>query len=255
MRTTLRGALEQTIFKSVREQIQAKLMGIRDPKTGEFPSVVVRGRDWNHLSLEVSGSEQVVALAKERLGIYDANSETNGDAESSAHSKESKSLPCVSLCHASENKPLARNIAEHLLKYSVNTFFDQWEIGPGDSIRQKIDTGLAECTHFLVLLTPQSLSKPWVNTEIDAGFIRKIEGQCKFIPLRYDLSVDALPPLLKTLYSPELRDQESDLKTLVSFIDGISEKPPLGPPPQAIARPIGSVRRRGEHSPLHCGKI
>ncbi len=113
------------------------------------------------------------------------------------------------ICHASEDKdsfvrPLRLLVGSQKISSSkeFDTFFDQWEIAPGDSIRQKIDAGLAGCTHFFVLLTLQSLPKPWVNAEIDAAFIRKLEGQCKFIPLRQNLSVDALPPLLKALYSP-----------------------------------------------------
>jgi hypothetical protein len=88
-------------------------------------------------------------------------------------------LPCAFICHASESKPLARQIAGDFMKNGIDKFFDEWEIGPGDSIRQKIDAGLVSCTHFFVLLTPQSLPKPWVNAEIDAGFLRKLEGHCQ----------------------------------------------------------------------------
>jgi hypothetical protein len=225
---------EQAILKGIRNQIQSKLMGVRDPETGEFPTVVVRGRDWDHLSIEVTGSKKLVALCKERLGIGEDGSQTNGDNVTSG--KILKSAACVFLCHASEDKSLARRIAEELLKQGVDTFFDQWEIGPGDSIRQKIDAGLADCTHFVVLLTPQSLSKAWVNAEIDAGFVRKLEGHCKFIPLRHDLPVDALPPLLKALYSPGLADYENDLRALISFIHGFSEKPPMGPEPEIVSK-------------------
>ena len=228
------GLLEQTILESVREQIQSKLMGIRDPETGEFPTVVVRGHDWEHLSVELSGSEKIVALAKERLDINDDVSQPFGESVDPVTAKATNTPPCVFLCHASEDKPLARRIAEDFLKQGIDTFFDQWEIAPGDSIRQKIDAGLVGCTHFFVLLTPQSLPKPWVNAEIDAAFIRKLEGQCKFIPLRQNLSVDALPPLLKAVYSPELTDYDDGLKALVSFIHGVSEKPSLGSTPAII---------------------
>jgi hypothetical protein len=129
------------------------------------------------------------------------------------------------ICHASEDNGTTRRLAEEFHARGIDTFFDEWEIGPGDSLRQKIDSGLTNCTHFVVLLTPTSIKKPWVNAEIDAAFIRKLDGRCKFIPLRYNLSVDELPPLLKALHSPEFDGSQQSLGNLVDFIHGLSKKP------------------------------
>jgi len=56
----------------------------------------------------------------------------------------------------------------------------KWEIRSGDSLKRKMEEGLAGCTHFVVLLTPNSLGKPWVETEIDAGFLRMVRGWLPF---------------------------------------------------------------------------
>ena len=80
------------------------------------------------------------------------------------------SRPVAFFCHASEADDFARPIATALMDAGINTFFDEWSIGMGDSIRQRIDQGLLDCTHFVVLLTEISITKDWVNTEIDAGF-------------------------------------------------------------------------------------
>jgi hypothetical protein len=69
-------------------------------------------------------------------------------------------VPQAFLCYASEDKDLARRIAADLLKAGIDTFFDDWEIGAGQSLRRKIDDGIASCTHFVVLLTPKSLRIP-----------------------------------------------------------------------------------------------
>src|SRR5262245_4550719 len=95
----------------------------------------------------------------------------------------------VFLCHASEDKILVRRLAEDLQANGVETFFADWEIRPGDGIRQKLEEGLGACTHFVVLLTPASLVKPWVQAEMDAGFVRRIEGVCRFIPLRHGVDI------------------------------------------------------------------
>ncbi len=61
--------------------------------------------------------------------------------------------PVAFLCHASEDKPTVKALAEGLLKQGVDVFYDEWEIGPGDSIRQRLDHGLGQCTHFVAVLT------------------------------------------------------------------------------------------------------
>ncbi|MGC9963921.1 MAG: toll/interleukin-1 receptor domain-containing protein [Syntrophobacteraceae bacterium] len=145
------------------------------------------------------------------------------------------SHPVVFLCHASEDKALVNRLAEDLMGRGIDVFFDKWEIRSGDSIRRKIDAGLHNCTHFIAVLTPQSIDKEWVNTEIDAAFVLKVEGQCKFIPLRVGLPVERLTPLLRSLRSPSLDDYERDFEQLISDILGISLKPSLGPVPAVIA--------------------
>lgn len=144
--------------------------------------------------------------------------------------------PVAFLCHASENKPLARRIASSLYQNGIPTFFDEWEILAGDSIRQRIDQGLSSCTHFIVLLTPESIVKSWVNAEMDAAFVMKVEGTSKFIPLRFALPHKALPPLLKALLSPELTEEGYDdqIKALISDIFDISRRPSLGLAPELL---------------------
>lgn len=144
--------------------------------------------------------------------------------------------PIAFLCHASEDKETVRVLARALLANGVDVFFDEWEIGPGDSIRQRIDHGLGRCTHFVAVLTSTSLRKPWVNLEIDAGLVRRIEGQARFIPLRMGLPVSELPPLLRGMHSPSIGDPESDAASLAAFMHGVSLKPLLGEPPSPIRK-------------------
>jgi hypothetical protein len=139
--------------------------------------------------------------------------------------------PTVFLCHASEDNALARRIAEDLQDAAIETFFDEWSISTGDSIRQRIDSGLEGCSHFMVLLTEASIAKPWVNAEIDAGFVRKVQGQSKFLPVRYGLPIDRLPPLLQALHAPELKNYQQGIRMLIDDIFGVTRKPPLGERP------------------------
>jgi hypothetical protein len=144
--------------------------------------------------------------------------------------------PVAFLCHASEDKPLAERIARSLYDAGIQTFYDEWEIRGGDSFRQKIDEGLAGCSHFIALLTPQSIKKPWVNAEIDAGFIQKVKGSTQFIPIRWGLSVADLPPLLQALHAPAIENYEHDIEQLIGDIHGVSRRPALASPPPTALR-------------------
>lgn len=222
-------AFEAAILESFELQIRSKLDGIRDPETGEFPVVRFSGRDLDNLSAQVSGSEKLIALVRSRLG--ETSDRGGGDvSEENAQSR----VPQAFLCHSSKDKELAHRLANDLQAQGIDTFFDAWEIGPGDSLRQKIDAGLTNCTHFIALLTPNSIDAPWVKAEMDAAFIRKVSGKSKFIPLRSELPVELLPPLLQALHSPELTAYEADVKALVHSIHGVTRKPALGPAPRPV---------------------
>ena len=222
----LQDALMATVLKGLREKIRQQVGSIRDPDTGEFPTVIVRGDSIDNLTLHVEGSEKLIALVKEKLG--------SDDTGQGANKQEVSEMPKVFLSYTSDDIELARRIAESLTAAGIDTWWDKWCIYPGDSLRQKIDEGLTDRTHFLVLLTPQSIDKPWVKAEMDAAFVQKVEDQCKFLPVRHDLSISALPPLLRGLDSPTVTTDE-ELKQLINDIYGVSRKPPLGPPPEAVA--------------------
>ena len=227
-------AVERSILTDVKDKIRSKLTGFRDPETGEFPVVTIHGRSLDSLSIKVSGSEELIAQVKARLGLDDGTPEQPEE-------NRMETTPRAFLCHATEDKKIARPLAEKLQHAGIDTFYDKWEIGPGDSLRQKVEEGIGGCTHFIVLLTPLSIEKPWVKAEIDAGFVRNLKGKCKFIPLRYELDVDRLPPLLQGKYSPALdgRSDESNIKKLINSIHGISDKPPVGAPPQVVQESSG----------------
>jgi TIR domain len=225
-------ALQTAILESIAEQIRAKVRGVCHPQTGEAAVVVVRGDDLEHLSIEVSGSEELVRLVGESLGV--ASSGGKIAASESGKGENVMSPPIAFLCHATEDKALARRIAADLQGAGIETFFDEWEMRAGDSLRQKIDAGLDGCSHFIALLSPVALTKLWVNAEMDGAFVRKLAGACRFIALRHGLAPEILPPLLRGSLSPSVSDYNKDVKALIDDIHGINRKPPLGPKPTLL---------------------
>jgi TIR domain len=224
-------AIMQAVLQNIEAQIREQVGSVRDPETGEFPSIVVRGDDLDNLNFRVEGSEKLIELVRERLGLESEDEEIN--------KPQHDGPPRAFLSYASDDAELAERIARKLQSSGIDTWWDRWCIRAGESLRQKIDDGLRECTHFLVLLTPQSIGKPWVNQEMDAGFVRKLKDNCIFMPVRFELQASGLPPLLSGMHAPEIKADE-DITQLVNDIHGVSRKPPLGPSPYKQAAEVAT---------------
>lgn len=231
--------LNDAAVASISAQLRERLESIRLPATGEFPTVVIEGDSITDLSIRVEGSAELLELVKERLSPEE-------QAGFAFKATSATSVPRAFLSYGSEDRVLAEAIARELTQAGIETWWDRWEMSAGDSLRQKIDDGLSNCTHFIVLLTPASRVKPWVNQEMDAGLVRRLQAQCTFIPLRHNLDPSHLPPLLSGMLSPEVDAGASNLAQLIQDILGVTKKPPLGTLP-AITR-IPST----EYSPAAC---
>lgn len=219
-------ALLEEALSAYGEQLHGKASSIVDPRTGKHAPVFVRTIGQSGWTISTSGGVAVARAIEKRLGLN--SGEVRGVNEP-ANQKRT-----VYLAHASENKNLAEPIARGLRVRGIEVWFDQWEIGYGDSLRRKMEQGLGECTHFVVLLTPVSAKKPWVNEEIDAGLMRAVEGTARFIGLRHELPLSAISPFLRTRLTPEFDGTEAGLEELAAQIYGVSRKPPLGDVPRYV---------------------
>lgn len=222
--------IKKAAFAKLSSELRDRIGSIRQPETGEFPTVVILGETLEDMALRVEGSTELMDLVKSRMSEEDLQF-------LQFPSQDSQAVPKAFVSFGWEDKHLAQKIAEGLQANGVDTWWAEWEIGSGDSLRRRIDDGLGDCTHFLVLLTPTSIKKPWVNDEMDAAFMRKIGDKCRFIPLRHGLSASNLPPLLSGMYAPEIDAECSQLSQIVNDIHGISRRPPLGPAPATTNEP------------------
>ena len=150
--------------------------------------------------------------------------------------------PAAFLSHSGIDAAAAGQLARDLRGQGVDVWYAEWEIKPGDSLRRKIDEGIDRATHFLVLLTPASLKSEWVQTELDAGLVRKISGACRLIPILSGIAADEVPATLRGLKWVQLEPYEGGLRQFVEVCHDVSIKPPLGaPPPWAIGSPLGAL--------------
>jgi hypothetical protein len=216
--------LEKTIFKQVISALRDRISQIRDNDTGRFPIVSIQGNSFKTVRISVQAEEPLLEKVKSIL-----NQEEHQFVDFKI--LNSRSSPKVFLSWATEDRAIAQDLAIYLMENGVDTWWSEWEIRGGDSLRRKIDEGLATCTHFVVLLTEASINKPWVNEEIDAGLILHIDGSARLIPVRHNLEISQLPVLLKTRNCPSISEVQYSFKNLLEDILEINKKPALGKTP------------------------
>lgn len=79
----------------------------------------------------------------------------------------------VFISHASEDKnEVARPLAESLQRSGLRVWLDEAQLRLGDSLRAKIDEGLAESQFGVVVLSPAFFAKDWPQRELGALFTR-----------------------------------------------------------------------------------
>jgi TIR domain len=80
----------------------------------------------------------------------------------------------VFISHASEDKPtFVDDLAARAKEAGLRIWYDTAVIEWGDSLRQKIDAGLAGSYFGIAVLSPAFFEKPWPNYELD-GLLERV---------------------------------------------------------------------------------
>jgi hypothetical protein len=109
----------------------------------------------------------------------------------------------VFISHASEDKDeIVRPLANALVKQGIDVWYDEFTLRIGDSLRQKIDRGLANSRVGLVVLSPNFISKGWTNYELDGIVTRAVSGEQILLPIWHNITKQQVVD-----YSPSLADK------------------------------------------------
>jgi hypothetical protein len=110
----------------------------------------------------------------------------------------------VFISHASEDKDaIARPLFHALSARGVSVWFDEATLELGDSLRRKIDEGLARCRYGVLIISPAFLSKRWPQRELDALVARETtSGEKAILPIWHNIEATTL-----LQYSPMLVDR------------------------------------------------
>lgn len=109
----------------------------------------------------------------------------------------------VFISHASEDKDeVVRPLAEALRQGGLVVWYDEFELRIGDSLRRKIDSGLARSRFGVVVLSHDFFRKGWTNYELDGLVTRAISGEQVLLPIWHNITKKEV-----IQYSPSLADK------------------------------------------------
>jgi TIR domain len=89
------------------------------------------------------------------------------------------------ISHSSEDKLFVKKFKEDLNYNGIDTFFDQDEIKAGDDIKAVLSVGLEEATHFIIVLSENSVNSEWVQFELRSVLSQDNTMKSKIIPIIY----------------------------------------------------------------------
>jgi hypothetical protein len=109
----------------------------------------------------------------------------------------------VFISHATEDKEgVVRPLAHALNSGGLKVWYDEFELRIGDSLRRKIDSGLARSRFGIVVLSRAFFRKGWTNYELDGLVTLAISGEQVLLPIWHEITKQELLD-----FSPSLADK------------------------------------------------
>lgn len=149
--------------------------------------------------------------------------------------------PKVFVSHASEDKDrFVIEFAAKLRARGIDAWLDKWEILPGDSLVDKIfEEGLKNARAVIVVLSKNSVGKPWVKEELNSAVIKRINGISKLIPVVIEDC--EIPEALRSIVwerIADLKNYDPELERIVMSIYNRYDKPAVSQPPAYVRNSV-----------------
>jgi len=95
--------------------------------------------------------------------------------------------PNVFISHSHQDNWFVERLAVDFESVGIRSWLDLWEIRVGDSLRRKVEDGIASSAWLAVVLSNASVKSEWVQNELSMGFVRELsEKRVVVLPLVID---------------------------------------------------------------------
>ena len=100
----------------------------------------------------------------------------------------------VFISYASEDRDFVRPLAEALQESNLLVWYAEFELKVGDSLRRKIDDGLAHSRYGVVVLSKPFFEKEWPQHELDGLMSKEVAstGTKVILPVWYNISFEEI---------------------------------------------------------------
>lgn len=231
-----RRQLEEQIRQQMelRNDIETRIAVVSDPMDSWRLKQDLEKTRKRHEELLVEyyslGSQTILPPAK--------NEDNRKEAATLNTSVSETSQPRVFISHSSKDKDFVRKLTSDLKAHNLAVWFDEQELGVGDSIVQGVSEGLKNTDYFILVISQNSLQSKWVQQEFNSAMMSELSGKgVVVLPIRIDDA--SVPPLLTDrIYADFRTNYDKGLEALlrvfkqesVSVSDALVETrlPPCG---------------------------
>jgi TIR domain len=117
--------------------------------------------------------------------------------------------PVVFLSHASSDNEFVRKLDDRLTARGLEVINDERSFAMGDNLVEDIfDQGISRADGCVLILSADSVQRPWPRAELNAAVVESIERGMKLIPILLDDI--KVPPPLRPLVFYKVGDRNSE---------------------------------------------
>ncbi|MCH8806748.1 MAG: toll/interleukin-1 receptor domain-containing protein [Planctomycetes bacterium] len=118
----------------------------------------------------------------------------------------------VFVSHATQDKWLARTFCEKIEEHGARTFRDDRDLDGGDRIPDAIRKKIIQSNELLVVLTPESVARPWVLIEVGAAWGRRRDA--RIIAILCHVNFDRIPDIIDAKKAYNINDFDAYLESM-----------------------------------------
>jgi hypothetical protein len=123
------------------------------------------------------------------------------------------------ISYSHEDKQVAYDIERICEQFGIGCFRDEKNISWGASINDSVRQGLRDCSHLVVVVSPASVTSPWVAYEVG----RAHHGGLTVLPFVTHPSLDPPAFLRDALKVSSIDDLRRQMQILSQSVDGVVE--------------------------------